>query len=374
MPLYSDGWSVIGAGTYRVDIRADYETALGTTPEYLGTVDGAWTTCSSELAFRVDQQGALLLSTILLATAPRAVAVARAIDAGLTPRAATSSRYTAAVPAGASGTLEIGQQVQDPDGLLWSIVDIDGTTTGTQAVTAGDPVIVECDTTGPVALSAVTPSTLTMVTPVPGIDELEFTPPGTFQAGRDEESTPALKVRIVEGGPGSDPVGVKQAIRELDWVVAVDADFSTPGYVTIAVNPAPSGADQIAELASTIYGVIAGGVTTQGASSTTIVDGVDTVTIRWDVGSTQAVAVVYALTLDGTVSAADAIAAADAALSAEFAQLGPGEPIRYLRAFASLDLNGVTGATLTLNGGTSDVTPSSAADVLIPSPITGSAS
>lgn len=371
MPLYDTGWRPISAGAYLTDIREDYAAALGTTPGWSQSVDGAWTFSSSELAFRVDQQGALLLSSILLATCPPAVAVARAISAGLTPRPATASRYTAEVPAGAAGTLEIGQLVEDPTGQRWQIVDIDGTTTGSQAVTAGDPVIVEATATGPITLSQVAPTTLTMVTPVTGIDELTYTNGDTFTVGVVAETTPELKARIQEARPGSDPDGVRARLRQIPWVVAADATF-TPGYATCFVSPGPTGADQTEELARAIFGVVAGGIETAGAESTTITDDDGgSVTIRWEEGSTQAVAVVYTITLDGSVPEADALAAADAAIRAEFSALTQGETVRYLRVLASLDLTGIIGATLTLDGGTSDVTPSVAADVLTPSPLTG---
>lgn len=370
MPLYDTGWTPTPSGTYLVEIRQDYEVAIGTVPEYAGTPAGARTTSSAELAWRVDQGAALVLSTMLLATAPRAVVVARAMDAGIEPRAATSSRYTVRVPSGSSGTLTIGQQVQDGDRRLWRIVDIDGTTTGSAAVVALDPVVIEAVQTGPLLLPGVL-TELGMVTPVTGIDALEWPGSGTFSQGRVEETTPELRQRIQGLGVGGSPSGVRSAIRQIPWVVAVDVSRAA-GSVGVSVAPGPVGADQIAELAGVIYEAVAEGIETTGTSSTSITD-LDgyPLTIRWSAGVTQAVAVVYTLTLDGTVSAADALSAADAAVRAEFAALTQGEPIRYLRAFAALDLPGVTGATLTLNGGTSDITPSTAADVLIPSPLTG---
>lgn len=355
-------WTVTPSGTYLGEIRDDIEAELSTTVDWTGTVDGAWTIGAAELAFRVDQSGALLLSTMLLDTAPASVVTARALDALLEPRAATRSRYI--VEANGSGELVTGSTVQAGGPLgrsQWVVVD------DTATVVTGDKVTIEAVDTGIITLTS--PLTLTLVAPVVGLSELTYDSADgdAFQVGRVAETRSQLIVRIraERGGAGSEPE-LRNAILELDWVVATNI-YASGGVLAVTVAPAPVGTDQTAELANAIYANSLG-VTYSGAVSTTITDvNGDDLTINYTVGTTEDVAVVIVLTLDGTVSASDAIDSATSAVGAIFTGLSNGDAVYRLAVLASLSLPGVTGASLTMNGGTADsITPANAADILTP--------
>ena len=349
-------WTVTPAGTYLVEIRDD----IGLGIEWEGTVDGAWTSAAAELAFRNDEAGALLLSTILLDTAPDEVVAARALDAGITPRVATPSIYI--VEAAGSGVLSFGAEIRGGGELgqaIWTVTD------ATASVTPGDKVTIQSVESGPVTLSS--PITLTLIAPVVGLSELTYDSGDgdAFQVGRDAETRAELVVRIKSqrGGTGSEPA-LRSDLLEIDWVIATNIDAGG-GFLATTVAPAPVGSAQESELANTIY-KHALGVITLGSLSTSITDvNGDALTISYSAGATQAVAVVAVLTLDGTVSSADAINSASAALSGEFATLSNGDSILYHKAYSSLDLPGVLGYTLTLDGGTVSIAPTNAADILV---------
>lgn len=360
MPLDTDGtWVVWTAGEHLTQIRADMDAAYGSPLDYVGTPDGAESSVAAELAWRIDQSVAAALSTIVLATAPAAVVDARARDAGLTPRAATQSRYGVRITG--AGTPPIGTILRDDYlDLRWTVVAV--------GTTAPIVVTVEAEDYGPVELSGIV--SFSLVTPVAGITSLDYDPADgdAFQVGLAAETASELRARIRRQPPSGTAAGVHAAVLDVPWVVAVDIQ-SAAGQIGITVAPAPVGADQEAELAQTIYDYSPLGVSWVGSSGTTVpsVDGTGTVSIAWTNGTTQAVTVVAALTLDGSVSSADAIAAATSAIAGEFAALSVGETIRYLRVIASLDLPGVTGASLTLDGGGADITPATSATTLIPS-------
>lgn len=363
-------WTVTPSGTYLTAIQEDMDGEVGTALTYTGTLAGAYALAGAELAFRVDQGVALAVSTMLLDTTPAVGVVARAIAAGLTPGPATYSRYT--VQLAGTGTLLDTTLFQGggPEGRSqWSVV-----TPG--AYSNGADVVIQAVDPGPVAfVSGVT--TLTLATPVTGVTGAEYDSGGgdPFQLGADAESTARLRVRTRSASRGGGYAAVVSAIRDLSWVVAVDARQgpSGAGYVAISVAPAPVGADQEAELAALLYGETPPGSTLEGSDSltTTDVNG-ETVTVYYTEGTTEAKAIVVAITGDGTVSASDLEDAAEAAIEAEFALLGPGDPIYRLRLLGGLDLPGTTAVTtLTVGGSTADsVSPASAVDVLIPSPIT----
>lgn len=348
-------WEVTPAGTYLEEMRED----IGLDIDWDGTPDGAWTSAAAELAFRVDQGGALLLSTMLLDTAPIEVVTARALAAGITPRPATFSRYI--VEANGTGQLISGTSVQGggPNGTsTWLVVD------DTANVVPGDKVTIEATESGPITLPSTV--TLTLVAPAVGLAELTYDSADgdAFQLGRVAESRAELiaRIRAQGGGEGSEP-SLRSEVLGLDWVVATNI-AAGGGVLAVTVAPAPVGADQEAELADAIYRN-SFGVTYAGSLSTTITDvNGDPLAILYTAGTTQAVATVAALVLDGTVTAADAIDAAESALQSEFAALSNGDPILYHRAYSALNLPGVLSYTLTLDGGVVSVSPTNAADIL----------
>lgn len=381
MPIDSGGWVPTTTGEYLISVRADYEAAIGTVPVYSGSLDGAWTVSAASLANDVDNGGALAYSALRLATCPTGALVARAIEAGITPRAATSSTASGVVTAGASGTMVVGSQVEGggEDGRArWALSEIDGNTTSgaNVVVSGGEAVVLTAVDTGAVTLPTGT-VVLPLVNPVPGVESVTYvSSTDDFTVGQVAETDAELRVRVEQARArvGGSLSGMRSALIDLSWVLAANIAESA-GNITVTVAPGPVGSAQAAELGDTIYATKAGGAVTNGAESVSVtgVNGTP-VTVYYEVGSTEDVAVVYTLTSDGSVSAADMESAADAAILAEFTGLDIGGTVYYHRVYSSLDLPGVIGVSLTLNGGTSDVTPASAADVLVASPITGTIS
>jgi hypothetical protein len=364
-------WTVTPSATYRDQMRADLDLEAGTALEYDGTLAGAYTTAAAELAWRVDSGVSAALSTLFLASAPEPVVVARALEAGLTPRPATNSRYGVRV-AGA-GTLPQGTRMQGggPDGRsLWQVVD------ATATVSNGDDITIEAIDTGPVTFSTTT--TLTMVTPVTGITGAVYDSAFGLdeQIGRNAESVGSLRVRVEQRrSRGGDYASIKSELLDISWVTAVDVRQGAAGAGAIAIGivPAPAGADQETELAAALYATTPAGSTLEGTSSLTTPDvNGGTATVRYTEGAQQAVAVVANVISDGTVSDADVEDSVTAAVEAYFATLGPGDPAYFTRFVAAvLSLEPLIGnGSLTLDGGVVDVSPSVATDQLVASPIT----
>ncbi len=376
MPASADIWTVTPTGEYTTTIRQNLDGLLGTSLQYVGTVDGVWSLMAGELAFRVDQSVADALSSVLTSTAPREVLVARLRDIGIEPRPATKTRVTVfkqgigVLPLGSllqtATTINppFGSPVTDPFGQ-WEVVDND-----TNNPANGATMVLECTTAGE-ASSAQPTASFSFITPVPPLTSCEYDEGSgsTTSLGRNAETTPELRQRLsasrVANG-GSLP-GVRQAVLNLDWVVACSVTGAA-GVTTVVVAPAPVGADQRIELAETLLNF--GPPGQWGGAQTETIDGPDgfPVTIAWDNGATEAVAVAWAsVQLDGTVTLAEAEAAIESNVRAEFSRLSVGEVARYQRMYAATVSTGVTGITgFTLDGGTADVSPTTSADILIP--------
>lgn len=361
-------WTVTPSSTYLAQIRDEIEGDLGTSVQWDGTVDGAWSNAAAELAYRNDQGMALAIANQLVATAPLESLVAQGAELGLTPNAATQSRYS--VTAAGTGTIPAGTQVQGggTDGrALWTVL-------AETAVTPGTLVIIEAVTAGPVSLPST--ATLTLVQPVTGVTSLTWDvgDGDPYQVGRAAESTARFRVRVSQGrkARNASPEGIKTRLLQIDWVLAVDV-ASSAGAIAITISPAPVGADQEAELGAAIYAAVGVGPTLTGSSSVTTTDvNGDTATIYYTAGGTQSVATVVTLTTDATISDDDAIEAVEAAVEAVYAALSQGEAVLRLRLNAAISIPGVTAATLSLDGSTTvaSVTPTLATDVLVPSPLT----
>lgn len=364
-------WTVTSAAAYRDQMRSDLDLEAGTALQYDGSLAGAYTAAAAELAYRVDSGFSSAINNLLLASADRAVVVARAISAGLTPRAATFSRYIAQVEG--AGTLPTGTLFQGggTDGRArWEVVD------DTAVVADGDDITLQAVDSGAVTMPAGVTS-LSLVTPVTGITGAEYDSAGgdPFQIGSPAESVGSLRVRTDQArSNGGSYTSAAAAVRNLSWVTAVDVrQGSAAGTVRYTVVPAPVGADQEAELGAAIYAATAAGATLEGASSVTAVDvNGDTVSIPYTTGATQAVAVVVSVTSDGSVADADLADTIAASVRAYFEGLAPGDTAFFTRfTSAALSPDAVIGTvSLTLDGGVVDVSPTLATDLLIPSPLT----
>lgn len=369
-------WSVRPSSEWTALIRADLDARLGLSLDYDGTIDGAWTAQAGELAARVDQRMADAIAATLLATAPRARVVAQARDAGLTPRAATHSTMEVALATGAGGLLPVGTSLRVRSGtVLYYDVEAGGITvplTSTWTVienvhvgdllAPSDTVVVQCDQAGQVTIDGTV--TFGPATPISGIGTL--TGDVLLTTGRDAERLPELRARLASGRPGGAPAGLVAAVRTLPWVVSVGI-VSTAGEIRVTVTPPPPTDAAEVALGEAIYRAHPAGTVTLGSESVDV-EGADgrPVTVRYDVGTTQAVTVAFSVTPASTVADADARTAARLAIEEVFGRLAPGETLRYLRAIGALDQPAILGASLTLDGGTSDVVPSTAATLLVP--------
>lgn len=364
-------WTVTPSATYRDEMRADLDLAAGTSLLYTGTLAGAYTTAAAELAWRVSQGVSDALSTMFLDSAPEAVVVARAIEAGLTPRPATFSRYVVRVAG--SGEIEQGAKFQGGGPLgrsIWEVID------PTASYSNGDEITIQAVDSGPVSFpSGIT--NLTTVTPIAGVDGAQWNSasPGDFQIGDVKESVGELRVRVKERrSRGGTYESIASTLRDISWVTAVDVRQGTGGAGTLAITivPAPVGADQESELAAALYSSTPAGSTLEGSSSldTPSANGTD-VSVSYTVGAQQTVACVANVISDGTISASDLEDAVEAAIEAYFATLGPGDVAYFTRYVAAvLSIPQVIGnGSLTLDATVTDVTPTLATSQLVPSPI-----
>lgn len=364
-------WTVTSAAEHLISIRSDLDLAAGTALQYVATLDGAYTTTMAVLASEVSQGVGLAISSVLTASAPGPGIVARMLDAGLTPRPGTKSRYIVRVQGAGEIPLGTGLQGGGPLGRSrWAVVD------PTAIYDDDDPITIEAVDNGPISIPS--PTTLTLTAPITGVTGFGYLvgDGDAFSLGTLPESLPAMRVRLQErrAAPGSGP-GIRDALQDLAWVEAVDVRPSAPGVLAITIAPAPVGADREAELAAAMLAGLPGTAETVGASSVLGVDANGSPrTYRYTAGTAVAVAVVIVLELDGTVPAADAEAGAIAAVQQAFARLGNGDPIYHLRAEAAISIAGVTGGSVTLDGSDADVSPPTVADVLIAAPITVSSS
>lgn len=363
-------WTITTAGVWLVDIRQDLDLQAGTALDYDGTLDAAYTLTGATLAADVDAGVALAISTLFLASAPEPVLIATALDAGLTPRAATYSRYTVRVSG--AGEIPEGTTVQGGGPLgrsRWTAVS--------ETATYANNGLIEIEANDAGDVSITSPATLSLVTPVTGVDALTYDSGDSdpFQVGRLAETPAELRARILarQAARTGSAAAIRSSLLDIPWVVAADVRRPAAGQLAITVAPGPVGDDQEAELGAAIYASISASAETTGSSSLDITDANgEASTVAYTAGTTEAVAVVIVLTLDGSVAPADAILAADASVREAFVALATGGSIYRLRVLGALDLPGVTAATLTLNGSNSaaSVAPSNTANVLIPSPLT----
>lgn len=363
-----DTWTTTPAGTWLVDIRQELDLQAGIALDYVATLDAAYTLTGATLASEVDQGIAFALASTRTSTAPRVRLVAQMLEAGLTPRPGAKSRYTVRVVG--AGEIPEGATVQGGGPLgrsRWTVVS------ETATYASDDPIVIEAEDLGPVSITS--PAVLSMVTPATGILRLEYDSGDAdfFAVGSLPESMPEMRARLQQprAARGS-PQGIRAELRDIPWIVAADVGGAA-GVVSVTIAPAPVGEDREAELAAALLDTIPAGASTSGTSSVTGPDANGTdILYYYTPGTTSAVAVVLTIATNGTLTDADAIASATAAVQGVFAGLGNGDPLQRLAVLTGVGgVRGITVATLTLNGTSTDtVTPPTVADVLIASPLT----
>lgn len=377
-------WTVTPTTTWVSQIRAalDGHADIPGPLDYEGTIDGAWSYVGGKLAYDVSQHIADGVAAMVLATSPRASVVARALDRGLTPRAETYSTLTVELTTGAGGVVPVGTELKvvsgthtledtelgvtlplnDPESR-WEVIENGN---AGDLLATSDTVVIQCVTPGRV--TAADPSTFAPVIPITGVEVFTWTSPATRTFGRAAERTSELRLRVEasRAGISGTDAGLYAALLELDWVVAAGVT-STPGYVTVSIAPTPpTTADRLA-LAETIYRHRATGSIPQGSQSQAVTgaDG-QSVTMYWNEGTEETVTVAFSVTPASGVTQAAADALARDAINVVFAALEPGETLLYLRAIGALDQPEIAAGSVTLNGGTANVVPTVAVNVLTP--------
>lgn len=370
MPITPTGLVVVPASDRISELRVDLDAAFGFPLDYNGTIEGGWTDVVGTVQFDVESGQAILLDSLDPNTASGANLDRIAAGVGIQRRPATASRWSFRVTTATTAVYPAGYTVTAvcSDGVVRTWTTIEDTTVGPVAV----PVIFECAVMGPVAVSTMQTCVVTRAfAPAPTVTY----DPGDADVtllGRDRESDTELRVAIRKlrgtvAGP-TDP-GIRKAVLALPWVRAVSLSRTGPAQPKVTIVPNADGDDQKAQIAGAILASVAYGMVTQGTESLVVPlpDGT-TETIRWSVGSTQNVAVVAQVVLSG-VTLAQASPAIVSAIEGVFATLDVGSVLRYAYVYSAIvSVSGVVGITvLTLNGGTSDITPVSTS-LLVPSP------
>lgn len=232
--------------------------------------------------------------------------------------------------------------------------------------------VVEARDEGPITMPEGGPTTLRKITTIPNVS-VGYDPGDgdAFSVGRLAESDPELRVRrrqsIGVSGKTSH-AGLRAALRALPWNRAATVTSPSAGRIAVVVSPAPADASQRAALASTIFEGTAYGIRWNGTETETVSkpDGTSDV-VAWYEATTQAVAVVISgLTFASGVDEDEARRALSDEIVARFSVLDRGQSFRYLRAIGALDVvSGITGGSITLDGGTVDVSPADSTTLLV---------
>lgn len=379
MPLdESQIWTLQSASERVSLLRTDLDDELGVALDYEYTIDGAWTLAVAEYGFDVDQGGALLLSSIFLDSAPASVVVARAVDAGLTPRPAIAERVLATVsstsyPVTIPGTTKW----LDDEGRQWSPLNAHVLDTGAAIAANADGgytlpddafVEIQCDEVGAISYTGVdlSPSISGVTIGATAVDDALV-----MQLGADAESTASLRARIrtANAAPSGSLTGLRAAVLDVPGVKAVSITGSA-GSITVSVS-AVVGFAQWLDVAQAIYDNAPAGATLTGTESATITgaDGAD-VTVYWNAATTQAVQVDITVTSDSTVSVAELEESIETVVLQVFGRLTEGETVSWFRTYADFKLPGVDAVpTFELDSGTADITPTLSTSVLTASPI-----
>jgi len=368
-------------------VRENLSDRLGFVPRWDGTTDGAWTFAIADLAGQVSEYAQLVVSNSLLDTAPPPVVRARARDALLDLKPATyttlecqieGTQIPVLLQVGTILVSDIPAIIIGDDGSFRQLptaeVEVIENLLPAETVTTGDRIVVRSVIPGTVILAVNAAPKFRPKNFVQGFGYAEHTSAYQAQIGTNEEPIWALRQRIAQKRSGvfGSPAGMTETIRAIPWVRAVGL-VENDGAFAVYVVPGPVVAAQREQLAQTIYATHAVGIASaEGVIGTgtesQVISGADgfPVTVRWEEGTTENVLITFTLVLAPRTDMTIARAEASQAIRQVFNQLNPGDTVRYLKCIAALEIRSVLGATLTLNGGTADVSPSNAANLLVP--------
>lgn len=372
MGTFNDsGYTPSTAGQIADEIRDAIDTEIGaqdygtaSTP----TIAGGWTLGLGATLAAQEERAALIVDAVDPRTARGALLDGHADAVAITRQAATSSIYVmrGATISGVS-ILRAGDILQDDTAAanLWAVVT-------TVTVTTSDTLItIQAQATGPIVLDTVINTYFTPITPIANAPAMSYRSSfgDPFTIGSARETDPELRVRMQRSRaavPSPTRDGIRSGLLALTWIQAASIVRTAPHTIAAYIYPTPATATQEQEAIDAVgYRVAAGTLTTAGTGTTvsgdyTTADG-STVAIVLTVPAAQTVDVVVALTYAAGLPTADqatARADAEAVIVSVFAALDVGQALSYAGTYCAIyDVEGVIGLTLTLDGGTSDVSP-----------------
>lgn len=202
------------------------------------------------------------------------------------------------------------------------------------------------------------------------------TNPADATTGQARETDAELRKRraaSLQIGGGRNRNSLRAQLTALDSVVAavvIDNDQGEqvtkqgivlePHSVAVIIYPGTQTTAEKQEIARVIYDQVPAGIFTNGTAVVATVTGADgsTKTVAWDVATNLDVDVITTVVLDAGYVLADVDTAIQALVVEYFDSLGVGDAARILDILALVaTVDGVTGATVTLNGGSSDIVP-----------------
>lgn len=269
-------------------------------------------------------------------------------------------------PTGTSGTVV-------PAGSLFQGGGTDGRARwrSTADATLPNTIPVQAEVIG--AVAADPGDIATIVTPIAGLTSV--TNASAASTGQDEETDEALRQRRQRSlniAGGCQLSTIRANVLALDFVTACTVLENTDsasasvggltmpgGSVAVVVHPTGLTTAQQQSLIATIYAHVAGGIETHGTNSGTVAkgDGYDQ-TVEWGYASELTVNVATTVTLESGYVLGDVNTAVAAAIASYMLTLGVGDAVRQLDIAAAIaTVDGVAGATVTLNGSGGDLTP-----------------
>lgn len=365
--LTDDGIAVLRAADVAADFRADVEAELGTPIAW--DVDTVWGTLAVVVAARVGSVWELLQAiydagSINGATGQQLDDLCALV--GVTRRAATFSQAIVTLTGTAGTFISAGSLVEGggaDDRARWAIAD-DVTIGGGGTVSA----VVVAEDAGAVVAS--TGQIDRIVTVVSGWTAVTNAAPAS--TGLDVESDADLRARraaSLQSGGARTIAGLRADLLALDGVqaaVVVDNPTATaatvegvaldPHSFAAVVYPDTLTATQTEAVARAIYAHTPEGIASVGDEAAEVTDASGfTRTVRWSYATAVDVPVAVEVVLDTGYALADVSDAVEAAVERYFAGLRVGDDARLLRVLAAVAVEGVVGATVTLDGTAADV-------------------
>jgi len=289
------------------------------------------------------------------------------------PGVASRALFQAIATTGTQATIEAGRRVRI-NGEIWICDE-----TATVDDLGGD-VVYRADVDGPTTPGAA--GTANVVDFVANLDTVLWSGSASdvTQVGRLAESDATYRTRLLApfGGAADTKPGLRDRIlSDLPWVQAVGVlvgtvDGLASGQWQITIAPGPATDNQTTALVNLLARAISAADVYSGSETGTgtYPDGTER-PVAWEEGTQQTVDVDATLVLAPGVTLADVSTEVEEAIGGYFGALGTGDAARILAVLSAIaTVDGVIGATVDLDGGTADVSPTTAADILVTGTVT----